>query len=95
MRNSSKKKFREEEKLERDVTRDSVIITRDLHVIRNHTNHKSQGHKIGVKTTIRTKIQSNELSLEEGISRLKGKKLHNLLNLYIPKQAGADKQFSS
>ena len=28
----------------RDVTRDSVIITRDLAVIRNHTDCKSQGH---------------------------------------------------
>ena len=30
----------------RDVTCDSVIITRDLAVIRNHTIGKSQGHKI-------------------------------------------------
>ena len=29
----------------RDVTRDSVIITRDLVVIRNHADCKSQGHK--------------------------------------------------
>ena len=29
----------------RDVTRDSVIITRDSAVIRNHTDCKSQGHK--------------------------------------------------
>jgi hypothetical protein len=29
----------------RDVTRDSVIITRDSAVIRNHTDGKSQGHK--------------------------------------------------
>jgi len=28
-----------------DVTRDSVIITRDTGVIRNHTHHISQGHK--------------------------------------------------
>jgi len=32
-----------------DVTRDFVIITRDLPVIRNHTNHKSQGHKVEMK----------------------------------------------
>ena len=31
----------------RDVTRDSVIITRDLAVIRNHTDGKPQGHKTG------------------------------------------------
>ena len=31
--------------VERDVTRDSVIITRDSAVIRNHTDCKSQGHK--------------------------------------------------
>ncbi|PVX25001.1 MAG: hypothetical protein CW691_05900 [Candidatus Bathyarchaeum sp.] len=29
----------------RDVTRDSVIITCDSVVIRNHTKDKSQGHK--------------------------------------------------
>jgi len=34
----------------RDVTRDSVIITRDLAVIRNHTDHKSQGHKTAINT---------------------------------------------
>ena len=42
-----------------------MIITRDLAVIRNHTDNKSQGHKIGVKTAIRTKTQSNELPPRE------------------------------
>lgn len=39
------KKAIKERGLERDVTRDSVIITRDAGVIRNHTDHRSQGHK--------------------------------------------------
>lgn len=33
----------------RDVTRDSVTITRDLAVIRNHTDCKSQGHKTAIE----------------------------------------------
>lgn len=38
----------------RDVTCDSVIITRDLAVIRNHTDCKSQGHKAANATQRRS-----------------------------------------
>ena len=40
----------------RDVTRDSVIITRDLTVIRNHTDGKSKGHKLVNRAEIRENI---------------------------------------
>ncbi len=42
----SPQKGRNGKGLERDVTRDAVIITRDLGVIGNHTGHRSQGHKM-------------------------------------------------
>ena len=57
----------------RDVTRDSVIITRDSSVIRNHTAGKPQGHK----NANRAQRQSKELTFggsnqptEESITQL-------------------------
>ena len=55
---NSLKKGPFKKKFVRDVTRDSVIITRDLAVIKNHTDRKSQGHK----TAIRAQAQSKELT---------------------------------
>ena len=47
--------------LGRDVTRDSVIITRDLAVIRNHTGDISQHHKKGTETVKRAVKQRKKL----------------------------------
>ncbi len=52
---NSLKKGPFKKKLVRDVTRDSVIITRDLVVIRNHTYHKSQGHNTANRAWHRAK----------------------------------------
>ncbi len=45
-----------------DVTRDSVIITRDLPVIRDHTNHKSQCHKVEMNQQLKESMKLNDLN---------------------------------
>jgi hypothetical protein len=58
----------------RDVTRDSVIITRDSAMIRNHTDCKSQGHK----TAKIAKRKGRKLTF--GGSNLAHMRAHNAVN---------------
>jgi hypothetical protein len=45
-----------------------VIITRDFHVIRNHTNYISQGHKIAGKQGLEQRSEEIK-GLLEGVNK--------------------------
>jgi hypothetical protein len=62
-------------------------------VIRNHTNYKSQGHKIRGKQHLEQRYEVTNCRVEGVNNQSKGKKVCNPLDQYMFKEAGAEKQF--